>query len=427
MKILIVSNLYPPHYVGGYEIRCAQVAEALQRSGHEVQVVTSTYGLGGGSARQVIEGVVVHRRLHLDSMRPSRTLRPWTFFQARSELSDARLLSRIVADFQPDVVNFWNMSGMSTALLSLPRMWGIPDVYWIEQWWMIDQCGTGGEKVREFWAGVWDGTWGPSGARGAFRALGRIWEARTRKAGLATRDFSVAPAHVVFVSRFMAEMHRDAGLVFPSTEVIHGGVPIERFFQSMDARSPSESLRLLYAGQLTFDRGLHTVLEALTRLEPSQRAGLHLDIVGQGHAKYESAVRAQVGELGLSDCVTFAGHIPHERMPAMFREHDVLVFPSARAEGLPLTMIEALLAGCAVITTGAGGAREIAELASLPTFPPGDSQALAGLLARLLADRAEIGGVASHGQRIARDEFGLDHMIDRFAATLRELPGQRAV
>src|SRR5205814_2147938 len=37
MKILVVTNLYPPHHQGGYELRCAQVIEYLQRQGHNVR------------------------------------------------------------------------------------------------------------------------------------------------------------------------------------------------------------------------------------------------------------------------------------------------------------------------------------------------------------------------------------------------------
>lgn len=427
MKILIVSNLYPPHYFGGYEIRCAQVAEALHQRGHEVEVVTSTYGLNGGTRREVCEGVVVHRCLHQEFLPPFRTLRPWTFFQARAELADARRLHRIAKAFKPELINLWNLQGLSSALLPLPRMWGIPDVHWIEHWWMIDQYGKIGEVVKEFWASIWDGTWGPSRTQGALRALGRIWEARTRGAGLATRDFSMTPAHVVFVSRFMAQMHRDAGLVFASSEVIHGGVPVDRFFQAVNPLSVTEPIRLLYAGQLTADRGLHTVIDALARLEPGLRSCLRLDVVGQGHPEYEVTVKEQVMALGLSACVSFAGRIRHDRMASMYREHDLLVFPSTRPEGLPLTMIEAMLAGCAVITTGAGGARDIADLAELPTFPPGNPEALAALLARLLADRAEITRIAARGQQVARVEFGFDLMVDRFVATLNRLPKQRSV
>ena len=36
MKILIVTNLYPPHHQGGYELRCAQVVDYLRRQGHDL-------------------------------------------------------------------------------------------------------------------------------------------------------------------------------------------------------------------------------------------------------------------------------------------------------------------------------------------------------------------------------------------------------
>ena len=41
MKILVLSNFYPPEVVGGYELACAQAVEALRRRGHEVLVLTA--------------------------------------------------------------------------------------------------------------------------------------------------------------------------------------------------------------------------------------------------------------------------------------------------------------------------------------------------------------------------------------------------
>jgi glycosyltransferase involved in cell wall biosynthesis len=330
----------------------------------------------------------------------------------------------VVKEFHPDLINIWSMYGLSGGLLPLPRMWGIPDVYWIEQGWIIDNLGVHGEKTAAFWESVWEGSWGPPMLRPLARVFGSWWEARTARDGLPTRNFSVRPAHVVFVSRFMAELHREAGLSFPSSEVIHGGLPVDRFYQSLDARQGSDQLRLLYAGQLSSDRGLHTVIEALARLDPSVRAGIRLDVVGKGSAvsDYEASMKARVVELGLSGCVTFRGETRYEEMPGIYQQHDLLIFSSARAEGLPLTMIEAMLAGCAVVTTGAGGAREIAEKAELPTFPPDDYASLARLLSRLFSDRAGLKAIAERGQRVAGAEFSFDQMMARFAASLEGLP-----
>src|SRR5438552_16762715 len=58
MRILVVSNLYPPDVLGGYELLCAGAAERWARQGHHVTVLTRT-GSGSGSAPNPI----VHRSL----------------------------------------------------------------------------------------------------------------------------------------------------------------------------------------------------------------------------------------------------------------------------------------------------------------------------------------------------------------------------
>src|SRR5437763_17061576 len=45
MRILLLSNLYPPHVEGGAEILARDIAGGLEKLGHEVLVLTSWYGL----------------------------------------------------------------------------------------------------------------------------------------------------------------------------------------------------------------------------------------------------------------------------------------------------------------------------------------------------------------------------------------------
>jgi len=43
MKILVVTNLYPPQHIGGYELGCRDVVEKLCARGHNVRVLTSNF------------------------------------------------------------------------------------------------------------------------------------------------------------------------------------------------------------------------------------------------------------------------------------------------------------------------------------------------------------------------------------------------
>lgn len=428
MKVLIVSNLYPPTYNGGYELRCQDVAEALRRSGHDVCVLTSAYGLPGTALgniralREEISGVPVYRYLNQYAFPPQPVYRPGRLFRPRRDFADARQFMRLLSDFRPDVVNWWSMYGLSKTLLPLPRRWNVPDVHWIEHWWMIREYGARGEKAAAFWSNIWDGNWGPGICRPLFRRAGRMWEKRFERAGIPTRTFPNEPRHVCFVSEYMRRLHREAGFDFRSSEVIQGGVRADQFYKPV--RPPpdtSRPLRLLYAGQVSRDRGLHTAVEAIGRMSPGLRSQVTLSVAGNGPTRYVTDVKERVRALGLGGSVVHLGKLPRERMPAVYREHDVLLFPSVRQEGLPLAMVEAMLAGCAVLTTGSGGAMEIAGLAGLPVFPGDDAPALASLLSDLVAHRERVPEIAARGQKAAVEHFAFDRMMERFNATLKRL------
>jgi glycogen(starch) synthase len=433
MKILIVTNLFPPHFIGGYEVRCAEVARALAAAGHNVFVLTSIYGTKPGnrdrneSITEEIPNVRVCRSLneYMWGSLPSR--RPWTVYQAVRELSDARRFMEILQEFGPDVVNWWSMYGLSKLLLPLPLAWGIPDVHWIEHWWMIREYGPRGEFASAFWAKLWDGEWGPRGLRPLLRRAGREWERRTARKGIPTREFTNSPRHVCFVSEYMRALHREAGFEFPSSEIIYGGVPRAVFYEPVSTRRRDhEKLKLLYAGQVTEDRGLHTLIEAFGHLVPPVRSQLSLSVAGgNGPPEYLQRIKTKIEQLGLVDCVIFHGKVAHDAMPQMYKDHEILVFPSIRDEGLPLTMVEAMLSGCAVITTGSGGAMEIATQAALPLFPKDDPGALSQLLVRLVGDRSLVREIADHGQRVALDNFTSDRMMEQIQAMLLRITDEQ--
>jgi len=46
MRILVISNLYPPYHTSGYELGCQDIVESLKAREHQIKVLTSTYGLG---------------------------------------------------------------------------------------------------------------------------------------------------------------------------------------------------------------------------------------------------------------------------------------------------------------------------------------------------------------------------------------------
>src|SRR5436190_17861800 len=64
MKILVLTNLYPPHYVGGYELHCQTVVKALRKRGHEIAVLTSDHGVDEGGGIPNESGVFRSLKIH---------------------------------------------------------------------------------------------------------------------------------------------------------------------------------------------------------------------------------------------------------------------------------------------------------------------------------------------------------------------------
>jgi glycosyltransferase involved in cell wall biosynthesis len=425
MKILIVSSLYPPHYVGGYELRCSQIASFLHREGHDVRVLTSSFRILGedvGSG-EVVDGVRVERSLHHHELAPPLP-RSTLLRGARRQLQDVRRFLQVLDEFAPDLVNWWSLGGLTKALLPIPAARGIPDVHCVDDVWMIRELGSSGERESPAWFRFWRGSWGIPRAGRFLRSALAHWEAKLRREGVPTRWVPLRPRHVCFISEFRRLEYRKAGFAFPSSEVIYGGVSPRRFHVEREPLRPDTTLRLLYVGYMEENRGLHTIVEALGLLPPDLRGRVELSIAHTGPPKfgrYVEEIRRSIDRLELSERVSFLGKLPHEEMPRVYREHHVVISASTLPEGLPMSMLEGLCAGCAVLTTGSGGAAEIADLAELPVFPSEHPLALSRLLARLVKDPALVFRIGHRGQEVALREFTFERMSEQTRDALRRV------
>jgi glycosyltransferase involved in cell wall biosynthesis len=113
-------------------------------------------------------------------------------------------------------------------------------------------------------------------------------------------------------------------------------------------------------------------------------ASAHLHIVGKG--QHREALGSLAKRLGVSDRVHFHGFLPDIEAMAMLNAADVFVLASER-EGMPATLIEALLVGCPVVASDIQGNRHVLETWGLENnlVPLGDFDALAQKLAEVAA------------------------------------------
>jgi glycosyltransferase involved in cell wall biosynthesis len=101
--------------------------------------------------------------------------------------------------------------------------------------------------------------------------------------------------------------------------------------------------------------------------------------------RYVEDLKKQTARLGIASRVRFLGE--RSDVPQLLAAADIHCQPNLRPEPFGITFVEALMAGLPVVTTAFGGAKEIVDESCGILVPPGDAQALAVLLRRLINDR----------------------------------------
>ena len=136
-------------------------------------------------------------------------------------------------------------------------------------------------------------------------------------------------------------------------------------------------------------------------------------IVGDGELRAE--LEAEALALGLSDCVIFTGW--SRDVAPVYSDLDVLVISSLN-EGTPVSVIEALSAGCPVVATAVGGLPDLLDGGDLGTLVPSeDADALALAVVQTIASPPDV----SRAQALMLDRYGIDRLVKDLDALYRGL------
>lgn len=216
-------------------------------------------------------------------------------------------------------------------------------------------------------------------------------------------------AHVAVGTASARAVEHDTGLRPGSVRTIHNGVP-DRTVPAPTPGSPHPSIVTL--ARLDAVKGLDVLVRAVASIP-----GLHATVVGRGPER-EWLEREAVA-LEVADRFVLAGW--REDPMAALADADLFVLPS-RAEGLPLSIAEAMLARRAVVATDVGSVREIVEHEVTGLLvAPDDAAGLAAAIRRLLDDPARRSAIVDRARTRAAETFTAAAMARRYEALYTEV------
>ena len=394
MKLLVVTNLYPPQELGGYGRSIADFVWGLQERGHHVQVLSSDAGyLGPGGDGPSGEPVDRCLMLKGDYQQGVRVLDD-PIAIAEIDRVNAQLLNARLDQGSWDGILVGNLDLLGFELLNHLLAPGIP---------VLEHLGF---VIPPFAPEQWP-------QHSHYRLVSA---SRAVRANLVAAGLPVANAPVVYPGARVELMGLEAtGRPLPAAPGLHG----------------SRALRVCFAGLLMVSKGPHTFLEAIAQLH--QRGVAIEAMVAGGHFDPAYAIQLEqyAAEQGLADNVQFVKQLRRDQLARFFSLNHVAVFPSISPEAFGIVAAEAMASGLALVSSGVGGAAELfePELSGL-AFRPGDAGDLARQLQRLATEPGLLARLQAAGEARVRQQFSVDQSaleLEQLFGALKDKESNQAI
>jgi glycogen synthase len=394
VRVLTLTNVYPPDYIGGYELHCAQAVDGLRRLGHHVEVLTVESDMAEPDP-------LVHRVLRWHRPPPPNPGAVWKGGKLLTYLRNHRAAQRVTARARPDLAMCWSPARVGLACLAPACAAGVPSVLFADDWSLVAE-----------WR-LLNGNQASSHGNGRRRS--RVLRSPLRRIARPLH-FS----HLVAVSEFVKRTYRELGFPTPASSVIHQGARFRP--PELSSLPEGDPDTLIFVGRLERIKGVHLAVDVLDRLHRDHgRTGATLTIVGRTSSEdssYRAELDDQIRSAGLTDHVAFAGSRPTEQVFKMLPRHRVLLFTSLWEEPGPATTIEALGHGVPVVSTDVGGMPEYVRDGVDGFVVPRDQPAeMAAAAARILGD----GELWRRFRRAGSERVSTHFSDDRFVGEVEDL------
>lgn len=202
-------------------------------------------------------------------------------------------------------------------------------------------------------------------------------------------------------------------------KIVHCGVDVDKYSfddKSVDSQAAGP-VKLLYVGRLAAEKGVPVLLKSLIDLK-NEGYEFHLTLLGDGPER--ASLESEVDKHGLTGMVFFGGFASQETVRETLLASDVFILPSF-AEGVPVSLMEAMACGIPVIGTNVGGVTELIEHGvSGMVVAPSDEQALKSAIFRYIKHPELRETVRSAARETIESDFNFKIEVSKLEQLIRE-------
>jgi len=216
---------------------------------------------------------------------------------------------------------------------------------------------------------------------------------------------------LVLLSRQTLEQFVELGIPREKCHLLYNFASVSFTEQELQEKQSREERKLLFVGSIDERKGIYDLLTVLQQVDKPYR----LRVCG-GFENDQAKERFEALAKGLEDKVVFLGFVDGEEKRKVFLDTDVLLLPSY-GEGLPMVILEAMEAGCGVITTDVGAIPEIVRPENGVIIQPGDLEALRKSIEEYLT----MDGAQLQQQQLRNHKAAAAYTLTVFAEKLAEI------
>ena len=227
---------------------------------------------------------------------------------------------------------------------------------------------------------------------------------------------------VLCVSRDLQERCLASGVAARRCTLLENGIDTDAFSRTTDIGQAKLQLRFSdrplvgAVGRLSPEKGFDVLIRAADQL---MRSGVDFQLVIAGEGPHRPRLESLIGKLGRQDRIRLLGYSSDPIL--LYQAMDVFALSSLR-EALPNALLEAMALEVPVVATAVGGVPDVIRTdANGLLVAAGDTDALAGVLRRLLADESLRSRYARAGRATVERDYSFAERMRKLAAIYDQL------
>lgn len=426
MKLLVISALYPPCHLGGYELRIKNIMDELKQRGYEIRVLTSKCE-SKNELTEINNTYPVERLLYGKSRNIGFTDR-MTLIPLLSKLGillvfirelihdikDLELIDSIRKKFQPDLIYLGHILPITRSLMPYLAECKEPIIF--------DEGGLGmvlSRQKKSLWYRFID--------EYSYKFIPFDWLkniligiiSKKTKGKIKQEWKWPANLHIFFNSNLNLKNAVQQGLQVGNAKIIYSGVDVNNFDYS-DSKNFNTPIKIIIPGRITPPKGQLDGIRLLVALRKRNIAS-DLWIVGEKwDQSYVWQIQDEIKRYNLDENVLFFPKISQVELSDLYKKADICFFPSYHRTGFSRTPLEAMASGCVVISYGNEGSNEIIRTNENGFLvEPGNFDEIVKIINQLKSDSDQLKKIKRSARFLIEKDFSLENYVDEIEKVLK--------